>query len=144
VVIFARVKIDCSMAAVIIAATSIYNWELASDVELRIYALQSFWGSDGYEVVAGNPSEDSSDNDLFFAIAACTFGGPGSGTLNIAAITLESTTDSSNPNATYAAYFYTLEGQRLAVFGEFGSFALPPTPNSTTWGAVAAAQGSTL
>jgi len=130
------------MASISIAAISIPNWELGSDVQLRIYPLQSFIAADDTIEAAGIPSEDSSQSDNFFLPVACTLSGT---TLAIASCTLESTTDSlDNPSATYGAYFYTTEGQRIAAFGEFASFVLPSAPTNTTWQAIAVAQGGSL
>jgi hypothetical protein len=126
------------MASITIAAAAIYNWQLGSDVQLRIYALESFYAADGFEVAAGNPSEDADASSNFYGVVACTVSGS---QLNIPSFTLESTTDSpTNPSARYGAYFYTLEGQRIGPFGEFASFSLPSTPTSTTWGAIEEAQ----
>lgn len=126
------------MAQVTIASVSIPNWQLSSDVQLRIYALQSFQAADATLVAAGVPSEDSAQNDNFYQAVACTLTGT---TLTIASCTLESTTDSlDNPSAQYGAFFFTTEGVKLGAFGEFAAFALPAAPTSTTWGAIAVAQ----
>ena len=130
------------MAQINIALVAIPNWELGPDVLLRIYALQSFVAADGIIVAAGNPSEDAAQNCNFFQSVACTLAGT---TLTIAACTLESTTDSQdNPSATYGAWFYTTEGQRIGAFAEFATFSLPALPASTTWKAIAIAQGGNL
>ena len=126
------------MASVFIASVNIPNWELGPDVVLRIYAQQSFEAADGSIIAAGVPSEDASENDNLFQSVACTLSGT---TLNIAACSLESTTDSlDNPSARYGAFFFTNEGQRIGTFAEFGSFVLPSAPASTTWAAIAVAQ----
>ena len=130
------------MATITIAAVSVPNWELGSDVQLRIYALESFVSADGDLNPAGVPSEDSSQNDNFYQAVACTLSGT---TLSIAGCTLESTTDSlDNPAAKYGAYFFTAEGQNLGAFAEFAAFALPAAPTSTTWAAIAEAQAEAL
>jgi hypothetical protein len=130
------------MALISIASISIPNWDLTSDVELRVYPLQSFIAADGSMIAAGIPSEDSSQNDNFFQRVPCTLTGT---TLAIAACALESTTDSQdNPSAQYGAYFFTSEGQRLGTFAEFATFSLPPAPTSTTWNAIAIAQKGAL
>ncbi|MGO8759323.1 MAG: hypothetical protein ACLQG3_14485 [Terracidiphilus sp.] len=127
------------MASIGIASASINNWELGADVQLRIYALESFVAADNSIVNAGVPSEDSAQNDNFFQSVACTLTGT---TLAIAACTLESTMDSvDNPSAEYGAFFFTIEGQNLGAFAEFAAFRLPATPTSTTWAAIAQAQG---
>lgn len=127
------------MAVISIASTSISNWELSNDVVLRIYALQSFISADGNLNPAGVPSEDAAQNDNFFQSVACTLSGT---TLTIAACSLESTTDSlDNTAAKYGAYFFTSEGQNLGAFAQFASFALPASPTSTTWHAIAQADG---
>jgi len=133
---------DQAMASITIAPISIPNWQLGSDVQLRIYPLQSFVAADNTILAAGIPSEDVSQSGNFFQLVACTLSGT---TLAIASCTLESTTDSlDNPSATYGAVFYTTEGQRIAAFGEFASFALPSAPAATTWQAIAQAQGGIL
>jgi hypothetical protein len=119
------------MALINIASVSIQNWDLSSDVVLRIYPLQSFVAADGSIIAAGNPSEDASQNGNFFQGVACTLAGT---TLSIVACTLESTTDSNdNPAAQYGAFFYTNEGQKIGAFAEFAAFSLPGTPVNTTW-----------
>lgn len=126
------------MASIAIASVTLPNWELGPDVQLRIYALQSFIAADSSIIAAGTPSEDASQNNNFFEGVACTVSGT---TLTIAACTLESTTDSlDNPAATYGAYFYTTEGQRIGGFGRFSNFCLPSAPTSTTWAAIEQAQ----
>jgi hypothetical protein len=130
------------MASISIASVAIPNWDLSSDVALRIFALQSFIAADGNILSAGTPSEDSTQNDNFYESVACTLSGS---TLTVAACTLESTTDSlDNPAAQYGAYFFTNEGQRIAAFAEFAAFALPASPASTTWKAIAIAQRGSL
>jgi hypothetical protein len=127
------------MAVISIASAALSNWELGPDVQLRIYALESFVSADGNLNAAGVPSQDSSQNDNFFQAVSCTQSGT---TLTIAACTLESTIDSlDNPSAQYGAYFFTNEGQNLGVFAEFAAFVLPAAPTSTTWEAIAVAQG---
>jgi hypothetical protein len=126
------------MASITIASVNLPNWDLSSDVQLRIYALESFTAADNSVIAAGVPSEDVALSDNFFQAVACTLSGT---TLAIAGCTLESTTDSlDNPSAQYAAYFYTTEGQRIGAFAGFGAFILPATPASTTWAAIAVAQ----
>lgn len=126
------------MASITIASASVPNWELSSDVQLRIYPLQSFIAADSTIEGAGTPSEDSTQNDNDYIAVNCTLSGT---TLTIASCTLESTTDSlDNPGAQYGAYFFTNEGQRLGVFAEFATFSLPASPTSTTWAAIAEAQ----
>ncbi len=109
---------------------------------LRIYALQPFVAADNSIIAAGVPSEDSSAASNFFQPVACTLAGT---SLTISACTLESTTDSlDNASAQYGAYFYTSGGQRIGAFAEFDAFSLPPSPTSTTWAAIAAAQQGTI
>jgi hypothetical protein len=130
------------MAEISIASVSVPNWELGPDVQLRIYALQSFIAADATIVAAGTPSEDASQSGNFYQPVACSLSGS---TLTVAACTLESTSDSQdNPSATYGAYFYTTEGQRIGAFAEFANFVLPAAPTSTTWEAIAIAQGGDL
>jgi hypothetical protein len=127
------------MAVISIASATLANWELSNDVVLRIYALESFVSADGDLNAAGVPSQDATQNNNFFEQVTCTLSGT---TLTIAACTLESTTDSlDNPSAKYGAYFFTNEGQNLGAFGEFACFMLPAAPTSTTWEAIAVAQG---
>ena len=126
------------MASISIASAAIPNWELSSDVQLRIYPLQNFVAADSTIEDAGTPGEDASVNSNNYEAVSCTLSGT---TLTIAACTLESTVDSpTNPSAAYGAYFFTNEGQRIGAFGAFSSFFLPATPTSTTWAAIALAQ----
>ncbi len=126
------------MASISIASVAIPNWQLTSDVQLRIYALENFTAADGTLIDAGNPSEDASQNSNNYEMVACTLAGT---TLTIAACTLESTTDSqNNPAAQYGAYFFTNEGQRIGAFGPFSVFTLPAAPVTTTWAAIEQAQ----
>ena len=130
------------MASITIASVNTPNWDLTSDVVLRIYPLQSFIAADGTMIAAGIPSEDSAQNNNFYQSVACSLSGT---TLTIASCTLESTTDSQdNPSAQYSAYFFTTEGQRLGCFAEFAAFSLPAAPTSTTWNAIAIAQRGSL
>jgi hypothetical protein len=125
------------MASITIASVAIPNWELGSDVQLRIYALASFVALDNTIVAAGKPSEDTSESGNFYQPVACTLSGT---TLTIASCTLESTVDSQdNPSAMYGAWFFTTEGQRIGAFAEFAGFFLPASPTSTTWKAIAIA-----
>lgn len=130
------------MASITIASATVPNWQLSNDVQLRIYALENFVAADNTDVVAGVPSEDAWQNANFYQAVTCTLSGT---TLTIASCTLESTVDSlSNPAAQYGAYFFTMEGQRIGAFGSFAAFSLPATPTSTTWYAIAIAQGGLL
>ncbi len=130
------------MATISIASVSVPNWELGSDVQLRIYPLQSFIAADGTIVAAGTPSEDAAQSGNFFTPVTCTLTGT---TLTIAACSLESTSDSQdNPSASYGAFFYTTEGQRIGAFAEFANFVLAAAPTSTSWSAIAVAQGGNL
>jgi len=130
------------MASITIASVTIPNWQINSDVQLRVYALQSFIAADGTVVNCGKPSADQTESSNFFVPAACTLSGTN---LTIASLALESTTDSQdNPAATYGAFFYTTEGELLAPFAEFAQFVLPSSPSSTTWAAIAQAQQGAL
>ena len=130
------------MASISIASASVPNWQQTSDVQLRIYPLQSFEAADGSLEVQGSPSADVATAGNWFESVACTLTGT---TLTIAACSLESTTDSpDNPAATYGAFFYTTEGQQIGPFGAFAKFVLPATPTSTTWAAIEAAQQGIL
>jgi hypothetical protein len=130
------------MASVTIASGTVNNWQLGSDVQLRVYPLESFLAADSSYEAQGTPSEDATQNDNFYIAVACMVSGS---VLTIASCTLESTTDSlTNPAAQYGAYFFTTEGQRIGAFGAFSAFSLPASPTSTTWAAIAEAQGGTL
>jgi hypothetical protein len=130
------------MASISIASVTIPNWEIGSDVVLRIYALQPFVAADNTIVAAGVPSEDSSAAANFFQAVNCTLAGT---SLTISACALASTTDSlDNASAQYGAFFYTSGGQRIGAFAEFGAFCLPSLPTNTTWAAIAAAQQGAL
>jgi hypothetical protein len=130
------------MAAITIASASIPNWQRDSDVQLRIYALQSFVTADNSLIAQGTPAFDENVAGNFFVPAACSLSGT---TLTIASVALPSTTDSlDNPSATYGAYFYTTEGEQIGAFGAFARFVLPAAPTSTTWAAIQMAQGGVL
>jgi hypothetical protein len=130
------------MASVTVAAASIPNWELSPDVQLRIYPLQNFVAADNTIESAGVPSEDAVEAANNYVAVACTLLGS---TLTIASCVLKSTTDSlDNPGALYGAFFYTTEGEKIGAFAQFATFALPNSPASTTWAAIAQAQKGTL
>jgi hypothetical protein len=130
------------MPVITIAAVTLNNWQQSSDVQLRIYALESFIDSAGNLINAGNPTEDESVSGNWFVAAACTLAGT---QLTIAQVQLSTTTDSDNPNALYSAWFFTTEGERIGPFQEFQTFKLPATlPSNTTWKAVAQAQGGNI
>ena len=96
------------------------------------------FASDGTDLVAGCPSDDEANGSNFYGKIVCTVA---DAVLTIPETVLESTTDSEdNPGARYGAWFYTSEGERLGPFGQFQRFALPPTPTSTSWPAIEAAQ----
>ena len=126
------------MASITIASVTIPNWQLSSDVQLRIYALQNFTAADSTIEAAGVPSQDPTQSGNFFQAVSCSLAGS---SLTIASCTLESTTDSlDNPAAQYGAFFYTTEGVYIGAFGQFAAFSLPAAPTSTTWEAIAVAQ----
>lgn len=132
------------MPLISIASVVVPAWQRDSDVELRVYALQSFVASPTNTVVpAGCPSEDESQSDNNYWSAPVTVD-PVAKTATVAAISLFSTTDSDNPQARYAAYFYTTEGERICPFAEFANFSLPGDFTSTTWKDIAAAQGANI
>ena len=130
------------MATISIASDTIPNWQLGSDVQLRIYPLKSFEAADGTLEVQGSPNADQSQSANFYISVSCSLSGTA---LTISACSLESTTDAQdNPSATYGAWFYTTEGEQLGAFGIFKSFLLPATPANTTWGAIEIAQGAVI
>lgn len=127
------------MAVITIASAVVPSWNAGSDVQLRIYALENFIAADGAMLIGGPVSSDSSLDGNFCIEIGCTLSGA---LLTIASFPIESTTDSQdNPSATYGAYFFTNEGEMICPFGEFASFQLPSSPTSTTWQAIALAQG---
>lgn len=127
------------MPSISIASVTIPGWQgNTSGVSLRVYATDPFTAESGTiypESVLANPASLGT----FFQSYACTVT---SGELVIPAVTLDSTTDSpDNPNATYAAVLWDgASGLPIQQFGTFPEFGIPPSPTSTTWAAIFAAE----
>jgi hypothetical protein len=125
---------------VTIASTTIPGWQgNSSGVMLRIYANKSFTAASGTLYPKSNPCAPVSLG-TFFQLFACTVS---SGSLVIPSVTIDSTTDSvDNPDATYTAVLWdSTSGKQIQPF--FSSFALSPTPASTTWAAIFSAEANT-
>lgn len=126
------------MPLITIASVTIPNWQgSASGVSLRIYANQSFTAQSG-KIVPRSMLTNPPSLGTFFDSTACTVS---AGSLEIPAITLESTVDSpDNPDVTYSAVLWDgSSGQPIQTFGTTGQFAVPAAPVDTTWADVFAA-----
>jgi len=147
-VVCALVVLFCSMeseaAQIQVQQYTIEGWQdTRTNIELWIFANESFLTADGKSVLRGDPS-----NKLVFKRVACTVN-LGAKTLTIAAFSIDSTTDSvTNPYATYSAWFYTATGSAIAPYGEWSQFRVPseiasnsgcgPTGLCATWADIAA------
>jgi len=121
-----------------IASLVISGWQGGSSVSLRIDTDQTFTSSAGNVwpcTIKSNPASLGT----FYQLYACAITGT---ELTIPQISLDSTVDSvDNPAATYSASFVdTSCGQIIQPFGA-GSFSVPPSPSSTTWAKIFAAEG---
>jgi hypothetical protein len=123
------------MALITIASVTIPGWQgNSSGVDLRIYTNESFTAATG-TLYPQSVRQNLASLGTFFQSSVCTVSG---GSLTVPAITIDSTTDSpDNPDATYSAVLWdTTTNLPLQNFGTFASFALAPTPTSTTWAAI--------
>ncbi|HMF57463.1 MAG TPA: glycosyl hydrolase family 28-related protein, partial [Pyrinomonadaceae bacterium] len=95
---------------------------------LRIYSSQNFMASDGTPVLAGTVGS----TDVYLPIS-CTISGT---TLTVPSFTLQSTLDGADrTDALYTAVFYDSRGNQKSIL--LGNFAVPATPATTTWDALA-------
>ena len=127
------------MALVTIASVTIPGWQgNTSGIVLRVYTNSDFTAQTGTPYPCSIKANLASLG-TFYQSHACTVSG---GSLTIPAVTIDSTTDSpDNPDATYSAVLWdTTTGVQIQTFGTFARFQLIPSPTSTTWAAIFAAQ----
>lgn len=112
-----------------IAGTTLFNYQGSETAAvLKVYATQNFFG--GLVEYVGGPV----GNAYFCKSVNCTIAG---GQVTIPQVDLESTTDSSSPQARYIALLYTPLGTLITGLLAGEEFAVPPeTP--TTWSALEA------
>jgi hypothetical protein len=129
------------MALITIASVVIPGWQgNTTGIQLRIYTNADFTASTGtlYPKTIV-PNIKTAGLGSFYQANPCTVSGT---TLTLPAVTLDSTTDSpDNPNGTYSAVLFdSISGKQIQDFGTFSAFSLSPTPTSTTWAAIFAAE----
>lgn len=127
------------MANITIASVTVPNWQgNTSGVQLRIYTNASFTAASGTLYPQSNIYL-SQTIGTFYQVYSCTVS---SGSLVIPAVVIDSTTDSpDNPAATFSAVLFDAQsGKQIQSFGTFAAFSLNPTPTSTTWAAIFAAE----
>jgi hypothetical protein len=122
------------MASIQIQSANISGWQGNSvGVQLRIYTNSSFTATSGnlYPQTVPNPASLGS----FYQVYSCTVSGS---TLTLPAVNLDSTTDSiDNPSATFSAVLWdSVSGKQIQQFGTESTFALAPSPTTTSWGNV--------
>jgi hypothetical protein len=124
------------MAQITIASTSIPGWQgSSSGITLHIYTNAAFAAASG-TLYPQTILSNAASLGTFFLSFACTVSG---GALVIPAITIDSTTDAlDNPAATYTAVVWDTNAG-MAV-QPIGTFYLLPSPTSTTWAAIFAAE----
>jgi hypothetical protein len=125
------------MASITISSANVAGWQgNSTGVQLRIYTNSSFTASSGnlYPQTMGNPASLGS----FYQVYSCSVSGS---TLTLPPVHLDSTTDSiDNPSATFSAVLWdSVSGKPIQVFGTESTFALAPSPTTTSWGNVFAA-----
>lgn len=98
------------------------NWTFGgSSAQIRIFSNQKFVTSDGQIIMQSLPTSAS-----WYRSVNCTVSGS---TLNCNSFTIDSTTDSSNPNATYIAYLYDANNTRRDTL--LSSFKVPTSLGTT-------------
>ena len=129
------------MAVIVIASVTVPGWRgNQTGVSLRIYANADFTAQGGTFYPRGCQANPASLGTFFISVP-CTFVALSSG-LTIPEISIDSTTDSpDNPSATFSAVFWDgASGKPIQPFGTLHAFSLAPTPTSTTWAAIFAAE----
>jgi hypothetical protein len=129
------------MASITIASVTVPNWQgNTAGIVLRIYFNEAFTAASGtiYPKTVYSNAAGVASLGTFYQTNACTVTGT---SLEIPAITLDSTTDSpDNPGASYSAVLWdSTTGKPIQPFGTFRSFVLDPTHTSATWSAIFAA-----
>lgn len=131
------------MASITIASVTIPGWQgNTSGVVLRIYTNESFTAASG-TLYPQSVRTNSPALGTFFQSYGCTVS---SGSLTVPSVTIDSTTDSpDNPDATFSAVLWdTTTDLPIQNFGTYGSWQLTPSPTSTTWAAIFAAQSNII
>jgi hypothetical protein len=94
------------MSTITVSTFDIPNWQLGgSACTLRILSNQSFRTSAGSQI-------NRSTKDVFYQSVACTISGT---VVSVPSFTIDSTTDASDPNATYNAALYDSNGIKRQV-----------------------------
>jgi len=129
------------MAVISIASLTVPDWQgSASGVTLRIYNNDSFTTpGNTFHPKSVVPTPNRPTAGTFYKELTCTVS---SGVLTIPSFTIDSTTDSTdNPGATYSAALWDSQsGTPIQTFGTFAVFSINPSPTSTTWAAIFAAE----
>lgn len=124
------------MAQVAIGSVTLSGWSgLTTGVALYVFCNDAFTGSDATPVPKTVRENVKNGLGAFYQSFGCTVT---QGQLAIPAVTLQSTVDSpDNPGATYSAVLWDQNSnQQIQSFGTFASFAVSPTPATTTWAAI--------
>lgn len=112
---------------VTVSSFALNNWRYGgTTASLRMYASNQFVTSDSKTVVASPRVLDQS----FYAKVNCTISGT---TITCPTFVIDSTTDSSNPNARYQFVFWDYRNERK---DSIGNIRVPATPNPTTLSAL--------
>jgi hypothetical protein len=135
------------MASISISSVTISGWQgNVSGVQLLIYTNQSFTAASG-NIYPQSIRCSPASLGTFYQSYACVVTPVGSSpptlaTITIPEVVLDSTVDSpDNPNATFSAVLWdSISGKQIQTFGTFSSFALNPSPTSTTWAAIFTAE----
>jgi hypothetical protein len=108
------------MSTITIRTFTIPNYQGGgSTATLRIQANQTFLSSQGQMIMA-------SQNGVFYKTVSCTVA---ANIITVPEFTIDSTTDSSVPSATYNGILYDSNGSRRIAF--FSSYAIPTTFGAT-------------
>jgi hypothetical protein len=124
------------MAVITINSQNLYGWQgNSSNVALQIKCDATFTANSGNIVMA--TSDNPASLGSFYQLYTCTVSGT---TLTIPAVTLDSTSDSSNnPSATYSAHLYDQStNQTIQAYGT--SFGVNPDTTPTTWANIFSAE----
>jgi hypothetical protein len=118
---------------VTVAGRDVPNWTYGGPTAtLKIYASQNFFASDGTPILGG-----AAGGAGFYKSVSCTVAGT---TLTIASFTIDSTTDSTAPLATYTAVLFDSKGTRRETL--LAGFKVPAAAPSTTWRSLQLALGA--
>lgn len=106
------------MSVITITTTTVPNWQRGGTTcTLRIAANVDFLTSDGTPILSGHI-----DHGVFYQIVSCTISGT---TVTIPEFDIDSTTDSSDPNATYTAVFFDENDARADTY--WANYLIPST-----------------